>query len=181
MLDPFNGPELNSDRPDIGEERLKIYNRPLIAMDSHRRIQVNLATAFVGGSAAYPLSPSAPSLTPAQVHALATFQRAAQRVALRLTPKAGDVLFVNNYAVLHARDTWTDSATDPLQRRYLMRLWLHDEGKGWASAAGLKRDLGVDFDLGPEEQALMTGREWDGVPRGWRVKRMGVASVDNHD
>jgi len=100
---------------------------------------------------------------------------------VRLVPNPGDILFINNYALLHAREGCVGSETDPTKRRYMMRLWLHDTEKGWVSAAGLKRDMSDNFDLPPERQALMTGSEWDNLPRSWRVKSFGVSSTTSHD
>jgi hypothetical protein len=42
---------------------------------------------------------------------------------LRLTLKAGDMTFINNYGLLHARTLFDDFA-EPEQRRLLLRLWL---------------------------------------------------------
>ncbi|ERF72734.1 hypothetical protein EPUS_04787 [Endocarpon pusillum Z07020] len=170
-----------SHRPAIGEEVIRSFYRPLIALDDNGNIQVNYAGAFIGASATYPLTAAAPGLKPHQEHAMAVIQDVARRVRIRLAPQPGDMLFINNYAVLHARDSWTDSPTDPTRRRYMMRLWLHDDQQGWVSAPALKRNMGDNFDLPPEKQALMTGSEWDKLPRSWRVKSVGVSGNDCHD
>ena len=63
------------------------------------------------------------ALTPQQQHALDQFQTTANRLALRMSLKRGDMQFVNNLVAVHARETFVDHiATD--QRRHLIRLWL---------------------------------------------------------
>jgi Taurine catabolism dioxygenase TauD, TfdA family len=142
---------------------------------------VNYAATFLGGNKKYPLSSNAPPLSKQQLHAMKALQEAAREVCVRLTPKAGDMLFMNNYGLMHARDMFVDSVTDQQKKRYIMRLWLHDDHKGWESASALKRNLDQNFDLPPEKQGLMTGNEWDKLPRSWRVKDMGVSGNDCHD
>lgn len=45
-------------------------------------------------------------------------------IHLGLQLEEGDMLFVNNYQVMHARSAFEDHE-DPAKRRHLMRLWLH--------------------------------------------------------
>lgn len=48
--------------------------------------------------------------------------------SLEIDLRAGDMLFLNNFAILHSRKSFTDSADS---KRYLMRLWLHNPEKSW--------------------------------------------------
>lgn len=122
-----------------------------------------------------------PKLTPERHIALHKVQEAAEKVSLRIAPQAANLLFLNNCALLHARSAFVDSPTDVWKQRYIMRLWLHDLHKGWKSAEILQRKLDETFDLGPEHQGLYTGNEWNSLPRGMRVKEMGVTGNDCHD
>ena len=70
-------------------------------------------------------------------------------VTMRLQP--GDMQFVNNYTVLHARTGYEDDP-NPLRRRHLLRLWLkvnnlraldprfveYDEASGWSRREGIR-------------------------------------------
>lgn len=47
-----------------------------------------------------------------------------QGIHFALQLEEGDMLFVNNYQVMHARSEFEDHE-DPTMRRHLMRLWLH--------------------------------------------------------
>ncbi|KAH8670608.1 hypothetical protein BGZ61DRAFT_497744 [Ilyonectria robusta] len=167
-------------RPEVNKEITRVFNRPLLAFEDDH-LQINFAATFVGGNPAYDLSDDAPPLTPEKRRALVVIQEAAKATCLRLTPEPGDMIFINNYAMLHARATWTDSMDDVWKQRYVMRLWLRDSQKGWKSAVGLKRKLDENFDLGPDAQGLFTGNEWNALPRAMRVKEMGVTADDCHD
>lgn len=67
-------------------------------------------------------------LTPTQLAALDRFDQLASSPQLRLTLRMapGDLLMVNNLAVLHARTQFEDHP-EPERRRHILRLWL----EGW--------------------------------------------------
>jgi hypothetical protein len=75
-----------------------------------------------------------PPLTPAQLEAIDVLEATCQQVALHMVLEVGDIQFVANSHVLHARTAYTDWAPHTGKpRRHLMRLWLatgEDEG-GW--------------------------------------------------
>ena len=68
-------------------------------------------------------------LSPAQKRALETVQRIAEEVCIELDHEAGDIQFVNNLALLHARNSFEDSSD---KARHIMRLGLRDRQYGWA-------------------------------------------------
>ncbi|KAF7591639.1 hypothetical protein BBP40_001278 [Aspergillus hancockii] len=73
-----------------------------------------------------------PPLSPAQVEALEVLEATCMRLSLHMVLEVGDIQFVSNSHVLHARTAYTDHAP-PTPRRHLMRLWLatpEHEG-GW--------------------------------------------------
>lgn len=69
-----------------------------------------------------------PSLRPEQVDALAMVQKAARRHQTKISSCTGDMIFVNNWSLLHAREEYDDDATSA---RHVVRLWLHDSEIGW--------------------------------------------------
>ncbi|OAL33692.1 hypothetical protein AYO20_07030 [Fonsecaea nubica] len=75
-----------------------------------------------------------PPLSPAQVRALETLEAVCQRVKLHMILEVGDIQFVSNSHILHARTAYRDYGPDSgMPRRHLMRLWLScpvSEG-GW--------------------------------------------------
>ncbi|OPB44845.1 hypothetical protein A0O28_0089830 [Trichoderma guizhouense] len=70
-----------------------------------------------------------PALTASQQSALERISKAAYRTELRLHLKTGDLLFFNNWALLHRRDSYTDGDETS---RHMVRLWLRNSKLGWA-------------------------------------------------
>ncbi|KAL3424842.1 hypothetical protein PVAG01_04123 [Phlyctema vagabunda] len=73
-----------------------------------------------------------PPLSPEQVEAAKVLEETCHRLRLHMILEIGDIQFVSNEHVLHARTEYTDHAP-PAPRRHLMRLWLatpENEG-GW--------------------------------------------------
>lgn len=73
-----------------------------------------------------------PPLSPAQLEAADVVEATCKRLALHMILEVGDIQFLSNEHVLHARTEYKDHAP-PAPRRHLMRLWLatpENEG-GW--------------------------------------------------
>ncbi|MCJ1474195.1 hypothetical protein MMC13_002853 [Lambiella insularis] len=73
-----------------------------------------------------------PPLSPAQLEAADVLEATCKRLALHMILEVGDIQFLTNELVFHARTEYTDHPP-PKPRRHLMRLWLatpEDEG-GW--------------------------------------------------
>ncbi|KAG7005765.1 hypothetical protein G7Y79_00018g045720 [Physcia stellaris] len=64
-----------------------------------------------------------PPLSPAQLAAADLLEQTCKRLALHMVLEVGDIQFLANSHVLHARTEYTDRAP-PAPRRHLMRLWL---------------------------------------------------------
>jgi Taurine catabolism dioxygenase TauD, TfdA family len=63
-----------------------------------------------------------------QIEALEILQILAKKHQIRLKAQAGDLTFVNNFAILHSRDAFEDTKE---QSRHLVRLWLKNEALAW--------------------------------------------------
>ena len=71
-----------------------------------------------------------PPLTPAQLEAADVLESTCKRLSLHMILAVGDIQFLSNAHVLHARTEYKDHAP-PAPRRHLMRLWLATpEGEG---------------------------------------------------
>ncbi|QSZ29921.1 hypothetical protein DSL72_004439 [Monilinia vaccinii-corymbosi] len=71
-----------------------------------------------------------PPLSPEQVEAIKVLEETCLRLSLHMILEIGDIQFLSNAHVLHARTAYTDYAP-PAPRRQLMRLWLATpEGEG---------------------------------------------------
>jgi|TARA_R110002003_G_scaffold129_4_gene12087 hypothetical protein len=75
-----------------------------------------------------PRSKDIPPLSEAQAEALDALHFLAEKHALGLDFKKGDVQFVNNLSIFHARDGFTNSTE---KQRHLVRLWLRDPELAW--------------------------------------------------
>ncbi|KAJ5297783.1 hypothetical protein PENANT_c012G08625 [Penicillium antarcticum] len=73
-----------------------------------------------------------PPLSAEQLEALKVLEETCVRLSLHMVLDIGDIQFLSNAHVLHARTAYTDHAP-PKPRRHLMRLWLAtpEEEGGW--------------------------------------------------
>lgn len=73
-----------------------------------------------------------PALSPEQVRAASILDETCLRLALHMILDIGDIQFLSNNHVLHARTAYKDYPP-PAPRRHLMRLWLStpEEEGGW--------------------------------------------------
>ena len=69
--------------------------------------------------------PGVPPLTPAQNEAVRFYRDMAERCAIEIEFKRGDIQFLNNFVTLHTRRAYEDFP-DEAKRRHLLRLWLSD-------------------------------------------------------
>ena len=75
-------------------------------------------------------------LTTTQVQALETLSRLAEEHCVRVAAQPGDILFLNNWALVHARDSYIDGNLHT--SRHLVRLWLHNSELGWDIPASMR-------------------------------------------
>ncbi|KAI1738278.1 TfdA family taurine catabolism dioxygenase TauD [Xylaria scruposa] len=109
--------------------------RPLIfhfpATDtSPERIALQYARRYFVGFGALPRNPQIPPITEAQAEALDTLHFLGDKFCVNTDFQKGDIQYINNLAVFHARDGFTDT---PEKRRHLLRLWLRDPENAWES------------------------------------------------
>ncbi|KAF2854731.1 Clavaminate synthase-like protein [Plenodomus tracheiphilus IPT5] len=116
-----------------------------------QRLVIQYARRTFTGFLGLPRSPHIPPITEAQAEALDALHYLAEKHALGLDFKRGDVQFVNNLSVFHARDGFRN---DPVRgkERHLVRLWLRDPELAW----------GIPAVLGERWEGVFGGRE--GVP-----------------
>ncbi|KAE8136503.1 hypothetical protein BDV38DRAFT_283989 [Aspergillus pseudotamarii] len=84
-------------------------------------------------------SANIPPLSDAQAEALDAIHFTAEKHAISLDFHKGDIQFVNNLSILHARGAFTDSIK---KQRHLLRLWLRDPEYEWTKP----KDLQERFD-----------------------------------
>ncbi|KAK7999064.1 hypothetical protein PG991_014739 [Apiospora marii] len=69
-----------------------------------------------------------PPLTAAQLHALGRVQQAARQHEICLESEPGDMVYLNSWSTLHARQPYQDGETFS---RHLVRMWLRNDALGW--------------------------------------------------
>ena len=125
-------------------------SRPLLYHHDNRII-IQYARRYFTGFQGLPRSPGIPPITEAQAEALDALHFLASRFSLGLNFQKGDIQFINNLSIFHARDAFRD---DEKQQRHLLRLWLRDPVLGWEIPNELKPLWERTFDVEPEEQTF---------------------------
>ncbi|EQL02350.1 taurine catabolism dioxygenase TauD [Ophiocordyceps sinensis CO18] len=111
----------------ISNRKTRHYLAPVFSIHQGRLL-VSLDPSRLGP---HPASPDegVPALTLAQRYALGRVSQVGAAFELRLKLEAGDLLFVNNWALLHRRDAYQDG---DLTSRHMVRLWLRNTQLGWS-------------------------------------------------
>jgi hypothetical protein len=87
-----------------------------------------------------------PPVTRAQLHALAAVETLAKRFATQLDRKKGDIQFINNLSVLHARAAY--GAGKQRSSRHLLRMFLRDPELAWQKPAECRSNFDDPFMVG---------------------------------
>jgi len=139
---------------------VQVHNNKVYLSVDPGRLGLHPVTAKAG------LGSSIPSLTALHLQALETLSELATRHRLMLDTKPGDMLFINNWALIHARDAYKDPKDGP--GRHLVRLWLRDSELGWDVPESMRV---------PWEAAF--GSNGDGYPTGITQRKYPL--VPSHD
>ncbi|GFF30446.1 hypothetical protein IFM61606_10538 [Aspergillus udagawae] len=138
-----------------------LHYQPTTASTPERVIIHCVRRNFTGAHAS-PRTQGIPPLTEAQAEALDTLHFLAQRFQLRLDFRKGDIQYINNLSLLHAREAYTDS---PEQQRHLIRLWLRDPQLAWEVPEPMKQTHSLVYDnvdpntqVFPLEPSVLSGR-----------------------
>lgn len=91
--------------------------------DGHSRVYCKWDPYYVRSLSRFSDAGVIPPLSPEQLTAASVLEETCQRFALRMILEVGDIQFLSNAQVLHARTEYKDYAP-PAPRRHLMRLWL---------------------------------------------------------
>ncbi|KAL0095870.1 putative TfdA family oxidoreductase [Phycomyces blakesleeanus] len=106
---------------DINEHMC--YKRPLLYYEDNHLI-IQYARRKFTGFGCKPRSESIPPITEAQAEALDALHYISEKNHLDIEFKKGDIQYISNLSIFHAREGFIDSTVN---RRHLLRLWLHPE------------------------------------------------------
>lgn len=115
--------------------------------------------------------PIVPELTDDQHEALDVMSKLATKNRYHLDAMPDDMIFVNNWSLLHARESYVDS--DTVQRRHLVRLWLRNAKRAWDVPREMKvpweAAFGPNGDGNPVYLAGSKGRQWLQIEKKYAV------------
>lgn len=123
----------------FGDKTTPYVNRPLLhyqapTATAPERLIIQYARRTFTGFQGLPRSTDIPPITEAQAEALDTLHFLAEKYAVSLDFKKGDVQFANNLSIFHARDGFTNTED---KQRHLVRLWLRDPENAWETPGAL--------------------------------------------
>ncbi|KAM0806682.1 hypothetical protein AB5N19_07019 [Seiridium cardinale] len=123
-------------------ERPLLFHFP--ATDSTpERVELQYGRRYFVGFGALPRSANIPAITEAQAEALDTLHFLGEKFCVNTNFQKGDIQYINNLAVFHARDGYTDTET---QKRHLLRFWLRDPENAWQTPEVLKKRWSALYD-----------------------------------
>ncbi|RSL41176.1 hypothetical protein CEP53_012918 [Fusarium sp. AF-6] len=117
------------------ELRPLLYHQPATEQDPERLI-IQYARRRYTGYWSLPRASDIPPITEAQAEALDALHFLAEKHAVSLDFHKGDIQYVNNLSIFHARGGFKDS---PQKQRHLVRLWLRDPEFAWKTPDALRR------------------------------------------
>ncbi|TFK22445.1 Clavaminate synthase-like protein [Coprinopsis marcescibilis] len=155
--------ELAQTRPDLiqtlsepwtvdgfgGDPTFKL--RPLLFYTDNK-IVIQYARGLFTGFLGLPRSADIPPITEAHAEALDTIHFLAEKYNLGLNFQKGDIQYVNNLSIFHARDAFVDTNT---KQRHLVRLWLRNEELAWKTPPELETQWkSLYYSAKPDEQTF---------------------------
>ncbi|KZF21101.1 Clavaminate synthase-like protein [Xylona heveae TC161] len=150
-VDGFNNPQ----KPYT--LRPLLYHQPATA-STPERVLIQYARRYFTGFQAQPRSKDIPPISEAQAEALDALHFLADKHSASLDFQKGDVQYINNLSIFHARNGFRD---EPGKERHLIRLWLRDPENAWETPAPLRprwdnvyKDVKVDEQVFPLEPRI---------------------------
>ncbi|KAH8422310.1 TauD/TfdA family dioxygenase [Aspergillus melleus] len=128
-----------------------LYHQPATG-STEERVLIQYARRYFTGFLAQPRSTNIPPISEGQAEALDALHFLAERHSAALDFQKGDVQYINNLSIFHARKGFRDG---PGKERHLLRLWLRDPENAWETPEPLRnRWDNVYKDVKEEEQVF---------------------------
>ncbi|KJA19204.1 hypothetical protein HYPSUDRAFT_69375 [Hypholoma sublateritium FD-334 SS-4] len=115
------------------------------------KVIIQYARRYFTGFQGLPRSADIPPITEAQAEALDALHFLGEKYSLGLNFQKGDIQYINNLSIFHARDGFLDS---PQKTRHLLRLWQRNDELAWTLPEPLKPLWKRTFDITPEKQTF---------------------------
>lgn len=90
-------------------------------------------------------------------------QGLAKRFSTRLDRKEGDIQFINNLSIMHAREAY-HGTNGKASTRHLLRMFLRDPENAWDMPARFQNNFGDPFTPGrPQELPIIDMDPWRAI------------------
>lgn len=133
------------------------FERPLLLEHNGKTICNYRIRPFLG-TPGYPRNVSLGKLPDEQAEALSVVGDIADEVCLKFEFQTGDIQFINNLSILHAREAFQRAQGDDT-RRHLLRLVLRDDELRWSIPPVMKDAMDQMFEHGPENETFVWSPE----------------------
>ncbi|TQN67358.1 Taurine hydroxylase-like protein SAT17 [Colletotrichum shisoi] len=101
-----------------------------------QRVSLQYGRRYFVGFGALPRSSEIPPITEAQAEALDTLHFTGERFCVNTEFEKGDIQYVNNLSLFHARDGFVNQDE---KQRHLLRLWLRGPENAWTTPEVLQK------------------------------------------
>jgi hypothetical protein len=109
-----------------------------------------LVKAPLLGSPRIPRDASMPQLSVDQLHALDVVEGLAKRFCVKLNRQQGDIQFINNLSIMHARSAYGNNGRR--STRHLLRMFLRDPENEWEKPARFSNNFDDPFTPGRHQE-----------------------------
>ncbi|ORY00358.1 hypothetical protein BCR34DRAFT_494590 [Clohesyomyces aquaticus] len=110
-----------------------------------------LVKAPLLGSPQIPRSSDMPCLSQEQHHALEVVEGLARRFSSKLDRRVGDIQYIHNLSMLHARSAYGSKSSSSPGQRHLLRMFLRDPRKMWTKPNTCRTNFVDPFEEGREQ------------------------------
>ncbi|KAJ5637417.1 hypothetical protein N7490_007296 [Penicillium lividum] len=122
----------SAQQPGVINHRPLLFHQPSCGIAPERVILQFSRRSFSGFGTHQEMN----MLTPIQVEALDALHFLAEKFHVAMKLEKGDMQFINNLSMIHARNSYVDDAEN---RRHLLRLWLRDPQNSWITPDPLRK------------------------------------------
>ncbi|KAF9698185.1 hypothetical protein EKO04_003841 [Ascochyta lentis] len=122
-----------------------------------------LVKAPLLGSPRIQRDPSMPKVSGRQMHAMQVVQDLAKRFSTRLDREQGDIQFINNLSIMHAREAY-QGTNGKASTRHLLRMFLRDPENAWNKPTRFRNNFEDPFTPGrPQEIPIIDMDPWRAI------------------
>lgn len=131
---------------------------PVLFISKGRPI-CQLVKAPLLGSPRIPRDPTLPMLSADQKHAIEVVEQLAKKFCSKLDRKTGDIQFINNLSIMHARSAYGNK--NKRSSRHLLRMFIRDPVNAWEKPLTCRTNFDDPFDrTRPQEIPIVDLDPW---------------------